>query len=357
MELKVIKSGMLTSIQDLGRWGYQSSGVPVAGAMDIAALRMGNAMLDNDENAAALEVTIVGPELEVHGEGLVVFAGAELGFSVNGENVGSWNVKAVSEGDILSFCPPSGGKGCRGCLCVGGGVDVPLVMGSRSTYMRAKIGGYEGRKLFAGDTLKIGKYASSWRLIDGFALGADLRPNYSSDLPLYILPGLQQDAFTEAGLETFFSAEYILSNESDRMGCRFEGPVVEHGNVGADIVSDAIPLGAVQIPGHGMPIAMLADRQTTGGYTKIGVLTPGSIQRLVQKLPGDKVHFARATSEEAINELRDISGIVQRIKQRRLDYVSKKSQTRQDQVDMGNTFKRLIITVDGKSYNVTCEEI
>ena len=173
-ELKVRRAGMLTSVQDLGRWGFQSSGVPVAGAMDLPALRLGNAMLGNPEGAAALEVTLLGPELEVCGGGAAVFAGADLGFSVNGRAVGSWRVVELKSGDVISFTGPK--NGCRGNLCFAGGVGVPLVMNSRSTYMRAKIGGFEGRALKNGDVITTGEPSPLWKRLDGFTLPPGLNP-------------------------------------------------------------------------------------------------------------------------------------------------------------------------------------
>ena len=321
MELKVLKPGMLTTVQDLGRWGHQASGVPVAGAMDIPALRMGNAMLGNSDGAAALEVTLMGPELAVSGRGLVLFAGADLGFAINGFEVGSWRASLVREGDVISFKGVR--SGCRGYICASGGIDVPLVMGSRSTYVRAGIGGYNGRPLRAGDRVKVGEPAPLMLRTEGFSLPHELRPDCSPSRPLMIVMGLQADAFTEEGLATLFGSEYTLSSESDRMGCRFEGAKVEHRERGADIISDAIPLGAVQIPGHGLPIAMLADRQTTGGYTKVGVLSPLSIQALVQRVPGTKARFASASVEEATEELRTIKQTVEEIRRQRATYVSR----------------------------------
>ena len=321
MEFKVLKPGMLTSVQDLGRWGYQASGVPVAGAMDIPSLRMGNAMLGNSDGAAALEVTLMGPELAVCGTGLVLFAGADLGFSINGFEVGSWSAFAVRDGDVISFKAVR--SGCRGYICASGGIDVPVVMGSRSTYVRASIGGYKGRPLKGGDVVKVCDPAPLMQRTHGFTLPQGMRPDYDPSRPLGIVMGLQAGAFTDEGINTLFTSEYTVSSESDRMGCRFEGAKIEHKEQGADIVSDGIPLGTVQIPGHGLPIAMLADRQTTGGYTKVGVLTPLSIQALVQRMPGMKARFERAAVEAATEELHTVKGIVEEIRRMRATYVTR----------------------------------
>ena len=350
-ELKVRRAGMLTSVQDLGRWGFQSSGVPVAGAMDLPALRIGNAMLGNPEGAAALEVTLLGPELEVCGGGAAVFAGADLGFSVNGRAVGSWRVVELKSGDVISFTGPK--NGCRGNLCFAGGVGVPLVMNSRSTYMRAKIGGFEGRALKNGDVITTGEPSPLWKRLDGFTLSPELNPALPADAPLSLMTGLQEDLFTEEGRATLFSSEYTITSESDRMGCRLDGAKIEHVK-GGDIVSDGVPLGAVQIPSHGMPIVMLADRQTTGGYTKIGVLTPLSIEALVQKMPGSPVRFRKALIDDGTAEQMKIAEAVRRVGELRSTYVSR---PRAAQANGRFASGRLRLTVNGKQYEVTCEEI
>ena len=350
-ELKVRRAGMLTSVQDLGRWGFQSSGVPVAGAMDLPALRLGNAMLGNPEGAAALEVTLLGPELEVCGCGAAVFAGGDLGFSVNGRPVGSWRVVELKDGDVISFTGPK--SGCRGNLCFAGGVDVPLVMNSRSTYMRAKIGGFEGRALKNGDVITTGEPSPLWKRLDGFTLPPELNPALPADAPLSLMTGLQEDLFTEEGRATLFSSEYTITSESDRMGCRLDGAKIEHVK-GGDIVSDGVPLGAVQIPSHGMPIVMLADRQTTGGYTKIGVLTPLSIEALVQKMPGSTVRFRKASIDDGTAEQMKIAETVRRVGELRSTYVSR---LRAAQTSGGFASAHLRLTVDGRQYEVTCEEI
>lgn len=350
MELKVRRAGMLTSVQDLGRWGFQSSGVPVAGAMDLPALRIGNAMLGNPDGAAALEVTLLGPELEVCGCGAAVFAGADLGFTVNGRAVGSWRVVELRDGDVISFSGPR--NGCRGNLCFAGGVDVPLVMNSRATYMRAKIGGYEGRALKNGDVIKTGEPSPLWKKLDGFALPPEFNPALPADAHLSLMMGLQEDMFTEEGKLTLFSAEYTITAESDRMGCRLEGDKIAHSAESGDIVSDAIPLGAVQVPSHGTPIVMLADRQTTGGYTKIGVLTPLSIEALVQKMPGAAVRFRKASIDEGVAEQKKIAEAVRRVNELRCSYVSRPRAAWTCGVQA-----RYRMTIDGRTYDVTCEEI
>ena len=229
-------------------------------------------------------------------------------------------------------------------------------MGSRSTYMRAKIGGVEGRALKNGDVLKTGEPWTLWRRLEGFSIPPVLVPTIADDVPLALITGLQEDAFTDEGKKLLFESEYTITAESDRMGCRLEGPKVEHTEKGADIVSDAIPLGAVQIPGHGMPIIMLADRQTTGGYTKIGVLSPLSIEALVQKMPGYKVRFRKAAVEEGTEEQKRIRDAVRMVKELRSTHVSRPEikTPMPASVPISTSFK---LTLDGKSYDITCEEI
>lgn len=303
MRLSVEKPGMFTTVQDLGRYGYQLQGVPVAGAMDAPALRLGNILLGNDEGAAALEITVLGPTLRVEeGEGCIAVTGADVGVTRNGAALGTWRVHRVAAGDTLAFAAPA--SGARACLCVSGGFDVPLVMGSRSTYTRGRFGGHEGRALKAGDVLHTGTPNALWAASEGLALPPALRPVRDVSAPLRVVMGPQDDAFTPVGIEAFLGSEYVVSTSADRMGYRMEGPAIEHSG-GADIVSDAIVLGSVQVPGHGQPIVMLADRQSTGGYTKIATVCAVDIPNLAQRLPGQRVRFARISVSEALKLLRD----------------------------------------------------
>lgn len=303
MRLSVGSPGMLTTVQDLGRYGCQSRGVPVAGAMDGPALRLGNILLGNDEGAAALEITVLGPALRVEeGKGCVIVTGADAGLTRNGATLDAWRVHRVAAGDTLAFAAPA--SGARAYLCVSGGFDVPLVMGSRSTYVRGRFGGHEGRALKAGDVLSTGVPDALWADSEGLTLPVGLCPVRDPSAPLRVVMGPQEDAFTPEGIEAFLSSEYTVSASADRMGYRLEGPVVEH-REGADIVSDAVALGSVQVPGHGQPIVMLADRQTTGGYTKIATVCAVDVPVLAQRLPGQTVRFARVSVPEALRLLRD----------------------------------------------------
>ena len=299
MRLEVRRPGLLSTVQDGGRWGYQGKGVPVAGAMDLPALRRGNLVAGNEPEEAALEITVLGPTLGVlEGEGIVAVAGADLGFALNGAPAPLLTAVRVRPGDEISFAGPRGG-GCRGYLCFAGGVAVPPVMGSRSTFLRGALGGFHGRALRAGDVLETGDLPPLAFAGEGFSCPPDLDLDRSADRPLRVVLGPQEEAFTAEGLAIFFSSAYRVTDEADRMGYRLEGPTVAHSR-GADIVSDAVPLGAIQIPGHGRPICMLADRQTTGGYQKIAVLCSDDVGTLAQRMAGDTVRFVAVTFAEAL---------------------------------------------------------
>ena len=294
--LEIVAPGMLTSVQDLGRRGYQRFGIPVCGAMDAPALRIANILVGNRENAAGLESTVMGPTIRFLADTTIALAGADLGPLLDGAPIPTWQSIAVSANNTLSYQGPR--DGIRGYLAVAGGIDVPVVMGSRSTYLKGGFGGYKGRALEAGDILET---LPSRVALDsgGFALPPDLMPaEYGNAHQLSVVLGPQDDEFSPQSMTAFLSSEYKISIQSDRMGCRLEGHVVEHLG-GADIISDATALGSVQIPGDGNPIILLADRGTTGGYTKIATVIGPHLSLLAQAMPGDKVQFKSVTIAEA----------------------------------------------------------
>ncbi|MGI6604884.1 MAG: biotin-dependent carboxyltransferase [Firmicutes bacterium] len=299
---EVLSPGLLTTVQDRGRYGYQAFGMPVAGAMDDYAFRAANILVGNDPNTAALEITLLGPRLRVLAPTVLAIAGADLGACLNEMELPLWQSVAVQAGDEISFSGPR--SGCRAYLAVAGGIDVPVVMGSCSTYLRGETGGFGGRALAAGDVLSAGEATPSARALVGRRPPPELIPSYSCEIDLRVIMGPQDEYFTEAGKETFLSSTYTITNESDRMGCRLAGPKIEHVQ-GPDILSDGIPLGAVQVPGHGFPIILLADRQTVGGYTKIATVIGADICRIGQAKPGDRVRFHATTRTEAVELLRE----------------------------------------------------
>jgi antagonist of KipI len=300
--IDVLDGGLLTTVQDLGRFGYQRYGVPVSGAADRFALRVANRLVGNDDSAAGLEVTLIGPRLRFLADTVVALAGADLSPRLDGEPVSTWEPFAVCPGSTLSFGDAN--DGARAYLTVaGGGIHVPVVLGSRSTHVRSRLGGLEGRAVQAGDRLETsGREAP--RDVEGRRLPRGQVPSYGHSPTLRVVLGPQDDAFTERGMETFLSFAYAVSSQSDRIGYRLQGPVIEHAS-SPDIVSDGTPNGAVQVAGDGMPIVLLVDRGTTGGYTKIATVITADLSLLAQAAAGDSVTFRAVTVDEAHSLLRE----------------------------------------------------
>jgi KipI family sensor histidine kinase inhibitor len=302
--LEVVEPGLLTTVQDLGRRGHEGSGVPVAGSMDAFALRAANILVGNAPDHAGLEMTIAGPVLRATRPCIIAVGGADLGLRVNGQPLPPWMSAYVREGWTIEF---SGRRnGCRAYLAVAGGISVPEVMDSRSTYLAGGFGGLEGRALGAGDVLPLGAMTGGGHLaaLAGRSLPTHLLPAYSDRTTVSVIGGPQEKSFSADGLDTLYGGEYQVSATADRMGYRLEGPAVTHqareGATPGGIISDGIPLGAVQVPAGGQPIVMMADRQTTGGYAKIGVVASADIPLLAQCSPGkSSVRFERTSVEEA----------------------------------------------------------
>ena len=298
MNLAVIKPGMLTTIQDEGRWGYQARGVPVAGPMDPVSHRMANALVGNSRDAALLEITLLGPELEFEDERLVAVAGAEFELLLDGRPVPSHAPFTVSAGSHLRFGTRR--TGARAYLAVSGGITVAPMFGSRATHLVSAMGGAAGRALVAGDRLPLGGRSRFSRLGDNIVTETE---NPRSDPAIVrVLPGPQDDYFTPAALDVLQSAPYVVAGNSDRMGFRLEGPRLTHAR-GADIISDATPLGVLQVPASGQPILLMADRQTTGGYPKIATVIAADMTVAGQLAPADRIAFVVCTPRDAITAL------------------------------------------------------
>lgn len=291
---RVIKPGFFTTVQDLGRWGFQRFGVPVSGAMDKFAYTAANLLVDNQLNDASLEITLIGPELEALDKTHIAVTGADFPLTINGNPVAVWQTIEIEKGDIVAFA--NARNGCRAYLAIKGGIDVPLILGSRSTYVRSGFGGNKGRALKAGDSIQV--FASKEPAKMKRILPSELVPSYDKEFSVDVVLGPQEDMFAEEGVETFLSHTYILTNESDRMGYRLDGPVVGHKGA-AEIVTDPLVPGAVQVPGSGKPIVLMMDAQTTGGYPKIATVTTPDVSRLGQAKPGDKIRFKKVSLIEA----------------------------------------------------------
>jgi antagonist of KipI len=296
--IRVIKAGMLTTIQDRGRWGLQARGVPVAGPMDPVSHRLANALVGNDAGAAALEITLVGPTLEFEDERVIAVAGAEFEMTLDHRAVPVNAPFVVSARSRLRF----GARrlGARAYLAVAGGIDVPPTLGSRSTHLISAMGGVAGRTLRGGDRLPLGD-ASRGRG-SAAALSQPLVPLPDHRARLRVLPGPQQDRFSDDALDVLQSGPYVVGHNSDRMGFRLDGPRLTHAR-GADIISDATPLGVLQVPASGQPILLMADRQTTGGYPKIATVITADISLAGQLGPGDTIEFAVCEPREAVAAL------------------------------------------------------
>jgi len=296
--LRIIRPGLLTTIQDRGRWGWQARGVPVAGPMDPCSHRVANALVGNDPDAASLEVTLVGPECEFEDERVVAVAGAEFAITLDGRPQASNEPFLVPAGVRLKF--GSRRRGARAYLAVAGGIAVPRFLGSRATHLVSRIGGLEGRALAAGDRLPLGGTRGAPRRIA--PRGLPSMPAPGDSVRLRVLPGPQLDRFVGTTLETLQSAPYTVGTASDRMGFRLDGPALRHAS-GADIISDATPHGALQVPASGQPVLLMADRQTTGGYAKVATLISADLGVAGQLAPGDRVVFNACTPAEAVAAL------------------------------------------------------
>jgi antagonist of KipI len=287
--VRVNRAGLLTTVQDSGRWGYQARGVSVAGPMDLFSHRLANAIVGNDANAATLEVTLTGPHLEFTDERIVAVAGAEF------ENVPSGTSFRVSPTQPLTFGARR--RGSRAYVAISGGIDVPVVLGSRATHLPSGMGGFDGRALKAGDELPLGS-VNRERPVE-----AGRYESFSGNATLRVLPGPQMDKFAAGALDVLTSQPYRIHPNSNRVGYRLTGARVQHA-AAADIISDATPIGSVQVPASGEPILLMADRQTTGGYAKIATVIAADVCLAGQLAPGDEIRFVACSRAEAIEALR-----------------------------------------------------
>ena len=293
MSITVLNPGLLTTVQDMGRVGYQQFGVSVSGVMDPRSAAIANILVGNQEGEAVLECTMMGPHLQFDRANTIAITGGDLMPTLDGQPIPTYRAVTVQAGQVLRFRAPK--TGCRCFIAFTGGLDVPEVMGSRSTYLKAKIGGVEGRKLQKGDVIPFRAPGVPKNLNIRF-ISPEFVPRQVYTLRVVLGP--QDDAFTQEGMNTFLRETYTVTPEFDRMGCRLDGPVIQHVS-GGDIISDGIAFGAIQIPSHGRPIIMLADRQTTGGYAKIATVISADFRLLGQLKAGDKVRFEKVSIAQA----------------------------------------------------------
>ena len=294
MGIRILKGGMLTTVQDLGRTGYQSQGFSVAGVMDVRSFKIANLLLDNPENEAVLEFTLIGPTLQFTSANIIAITGGDFQPTVNGEPVPMYTALYMNKGDILKF--GSARTGSRGYVAFSSYLDIPVVMGSRCTNLKSKQGGFKGRKLKEGDYIN---FRIKRRYLPFFlSRKLDINEYDQEETTLRVVMGPQYDLFSKQGIDTFLNNEYIVTSDFDRMGCRLEGPFIAPKET-SDIISDGIAFGSIQVPSHGKPIILLADRQTTGGYAKIATVASVDIPKLVQRKTDHKVRFQAISVQEA----------------------------------------------------------
>ena len=309
MEIFAVRiPGPMTTVQDFGRLAFLDRGVPLSGALDPLACRVANLLAGNPEEAAVLEITVMGPTIEVLAAADIALTGADMGMTVNQTPVRGWRTVRVNRGDIIRI--PRAVLGCRAYLAVTGGIDVPLMMGSRSTFVRAKIGGVQGRELIKGDILHRGK----GDLLDRpRELPDEWIPQYGREITLRAVPGPQDDSFRE-GIGSFFGASYEVTQQADRMGCRLRGAAV-HRDAGSpeSIVTEPTMPGNIQIPADGQPIILLVE-QTSGGYAKIATVITADLPNVAQAMPGNTIRFEQVTLENAHRLYREQQRQLQRIR-------------------------------------------
>ena len=295
--LTVIRPGMLTTVQDLGRWGYQDRGVPVAGPMDERSHRFANTLVGNDERAAALEITLMGPELSADVDVVCAAAGAVFRLTVDGRAVAMHAPFTLRAGETLKFGERV--TGARASLAVQGGLDLPLVFGSRATSLVSRMGPFGGRALAAGDQVPVGHASEG-----SPPTARPVIPRIpSGGARVRVMLGPHESMFTAEAIETFRQSRFVVTPQSNRMGYRLEGPPIRHAGP-ADILSDATPMGSLQVPASGLPILLMADRQTTGGYPKIATVITADLPLAGQLAPGDWIEFLPCTRDDAITALR-----------------------------------------------------
>ena len=310
MSLSILRPGLLTTVQDLGRPGYQHAGLVVSGALDALALRVANLLVGNAETSAGLEITLLGPHLRFEADTLLALTGADLSATLNGRPVGRYRPVWAGAGAELAFGAPVAGS--RAYLAVAGGLALPPVLGSRATYLRGHLGGLHGRALLAGDHLPVGAASAAGQQLSYFLrarhpaagwaqVGWTAGPALAGLPPgpiIRAMPGPEYEQFAAASQRAFWEQEFVVSAQADRMGYRLHGPAL-HRLEAAELLSSAVTLGTVQVPAGGQAIVLLADRQTTGGYPRLAQVITADFPVLAQLRPGQGFRFREVGLAEA----------------------------------------------------------
>jgi len=300
---EVLRPGILTTIQDLGRYGFGQFGVPPSGALDTFSYRIGNLLVGNKQEEGSLEITIGGLKLKVMREVVIAITGGNLLPTLNEEPLDMWRTHLLVEGDVIAFKGVQ--AGCRAYLAISGGFVVPKIMGSKSTSLSGRFGGLEGRGLKQEDILYTSDVPASLNEL-GLRFPSGWIPSLGESILLRVIPGPQDHHFTKNGLETFYSESYQVTPQCDRMGIRLEGSKIERRpDVEDSIISEGLLSGAIQVPGDGKPIIILTEL-VTGGYPKIATVISADLPKLAQLKPGDRVQFESISIEKAIDLLREM---------------------------------------------------
>lgn len=309
--IEILSPGLQTTVQDLGRFGFGRYGVAPSGALDSFAFRIGNLLVDNPENQACLETTLLGLRVKALTDVLIAVTGANLQPRVDKRPLEMWCSHVLKQGEILSFIGPS--SGCRSYIALGGGIDVPPVLGSKSTSLPSGFGGFEGKALEAGSILfsdsPHAKLVVSQRKFEPKWI-----PTYPGKWVLRVIWGPQDDEFTEQGRQTFLKSSYQVSSESDRTGIRLDGPIIQRkADIPDSIISEGQISGNIQVPGDGKPIIILGET-VSGGYRKIATVISADLPLLGQIRPGDEISFASVSLGEAYQALRKMESRIRVLK-------------------------------------------
>lgn len=296
--IRVLEPGAQTTVQDLGRPGQLRYGIPPSGPVDAWAFIAANRLVGNPDGAAGLESTVLGPRFEIGQACAAAVTGADMPITINGDEAPAWTTLPLRAGDVVKLAVAR--RGVRAYVAFSGGIDVPQVLGSRSTYLRGRLGGLQGRALQKDDVLRL----FPARIPSIRRTPASARPDLAAEPEIRLVLGPQDDRFAREGIEALLAGPYEMLPHSDRMGARMRGPRVQHTR-GHDIISDGIALGSIQVPGDGQPIALLVDRQSTGGYTKVATVCSVDIGRLGQVKPGHRLRFRAVTLAEAHRALHE----------------------------------------------------
>lgn len=321
MTVKVLHAGLLTTIQDLGRYGAQKYGVIVSGAMDSYSLRLANLLVGNEEGEGALEVTLFGTSLQFEQDQLIAITGGDLAVSLDGKKAPMWRPILARKGSILTF--KSGTKGSRAYIAFAGGITIPQTMGSKSTYLRAGIGGFQGRALQKDDSFECGEmnelsqsfFSKLKKMNAHFTWSINYKQliNFQQTQTIRVLKGTEFERFDEKSKQLLFKESYILTTQADRMGYRMEGAALSLTEE-FELLSEGVTYGTIQVPSNGQPIILMVDRQTTGGYPKIGQVISADLPSLAQLQPTATVQFLEVSLEEAETELIMNERIIREIK-------------------------------------------